>query len=321
MHYYTYKYFFCFRIQDIVLYQRTNCKKYLIEFGNLKLAIPIHQLHDVEKTFYESGVEGVILGFRTSLLHLDKDNDEWTNGIMAYTQAYTKFNGITKLRAILCSDLCKQLEVIVQFNETDPKIWIFETKDESERRALFSDLGRREEVLEAIDSCACKIADVRTVETDKKTSAKIQHGKANEESVLDKYSELKLKFDQAKAEILEKEEENANLKITLELRDKEIEPTNTQPTTQHATNVCLDDSIPNPSDQFDMQSLERKLDEALPQVMGQDNRLLDRNSQLLDQNSQLMTTIAMTGDGIILPGESGIGGSVNEDEDNEKGST
>ena len=73
------------------------------------------------------------------------------------------------------------------------------------------------------------------------------------------------------------------------LRQKySLPPTNTQPTPQPPTNVCLSDSIPTPLDQLDMLSLERKLDEALPQVMEQDNKLLDQNNQLLDRNNQLL---------------------------------
>ena len=140
---------FFFRIQDLVLYQhqRPNYNdKYFIEFGNLKLAVPIHQLHDAKDTFDGCGVARVILSFRASLLHLDKDNDEWSFVTIVYLKVYTKFNSVTQLRVILCSDLCKELEVVIQFNETDPKIWIFETKDESERRALFCGFGHRKEV-------------------------------------------------------------------------------------------------------------------------------------------------------------------------------
>ena len=142
-----YEYYVCFRIQDIARYQPPNWNKYFIEFGKLKLAIPIHQLHNTIKTFFENGtVEGVDLSFRASLLHLDKDKDEWTFLTIVYIKVQAKLNSITELRAILCSDLCKELEVVVQFNEADPKVWIYETRDENERRALFFASGRRKDV-------------------------------------------------------------------------------------------------------------------------------------------------------------------------------
>ena len=84
-----------------------------------------------------------------------------------------------------------------------------------------------------------------------------------------------------------------------------MQPTNTQPTSQLPTNGRHCDSTPSPSNQLDMPSLERKLDEELPQVMEQNKKLLEQNkklmdqhNQLLDQNSQLMTTIGVMRDEI-----------------------